>query len=361
MVLKKILKTISRAAIRTVCDKRLAENNLGLEPHILVVRWDNKLGDAIVSSFFYREAKKLNAKVTVLTTPELEPLYTKDFGVEHIIATSPNPSFGELRTIAKQLEQVDAVVHLVGRVQPSEILFLYLLQPVLIYSLDDALLCVNRKFNARTAGQSFALKYEAILGDLGLKSVNNEYVIPWPENPKRLVDVPEILFNPYASRPDKSISHEKSLELLCSVAKRYPQQNIGVLSNNSDRAKAEKLVEEINLSNVFALSDVDTPQDVAFLMSQVEVVISVDTAIVHLAVGLGKKLIAIYPYTKEPNPWLPPLCDNVAVVLSYHDTSRYDRTGVKNMNLFSSLEVMGALEPWIKFKKRELNVDLGTY
>lgn len=360
-MIKELVRMIFRVAVRALWDRRLADNHIGSEPHILVIRWDNKLGDAIVSSFFYREAKKLNAKVTVLTTDELEPLYTRDFGVEHIITTRPNPSFGELRIIAKKLEQVDSVVHLVGRVQPSEILFFYLLQPVLIYSLDDALLCVNRKFNARTAGQSFALKYEAVLHDLGLKTVNKEYVIPWPENPKRLVDVPEILFNPYASRPDKSISHVKSLELLCSVAKKYPQQNIGVLSNNSDRAKAEKLVEEINLSNVFALSDVDTPQDVAFLMSQVEVVISVDTAIVHLAVGLGKKLIAIYPYTKEPNPWLPPLCDNVAVVLSYHDTSRYDRTGVKNMNLFSSLEVMGALEPWIKSKKRELNVDLGTH
>lgn len=113
MILKKLAKIVSRSAARAIIDRQLSESSLSSSPHILVIRWDNKLGDAIVSSFFYREAGKLNAKVTVLTTPELVPLYSQDFCVEHIIETSTHPSFGELRKVAEQLDQVDVVVHLV--------------------------------------------------------------------------------------------------------------------------------------------------------------------------------------------------------------------------------------------------------
>lgn len=58
MVLKKLVKTISRTLIRAVCDRRLAEKDLGSEPHILVVRWDNKLGDAIVKLPFAGQQHK---------------------------------------------------------------------------------------------------------------------------------------------------------------------------------------------------------------------------------------------------------------------------------------------------------------
>lgn len=86
-------------------------------------RWDAKLGDSIVSSFFFREARRLNARVTVLTVVELAQAHTQDFGVDQVVITNANPGVLELRRLAQQLGQVDVVVHLVGRIQPAEILF----------------------------------------------------------------------------------------------------------------------------------------------------------------------------------------------------------------------------------------------
>ncbi|MBE1188921.1 lipopolysaccharide heptosyltransferase family protein, partial [Escherichia coli] len=107
--------------------------------HILVPRWDAKLGDSIVSSFFFREARRLNARVTVLTVEELAQMHALDFGVDQVVITNANPGVLELLHLAQQLGQVDVVVHLVGRIQPAEILFLRLLRPARVYSFDDRL------------------------------------------------------------------------------------------------------------------------------------------------------------------------------------------------------------------------------
>lgn len=159
-------------------------------------RWDAKLGDSIVSSFFFREARRLNARVTVLTVVELAQAHTQDFGVDQVVITNANPGVLELRRLAQQLGQVDVVVHLVGRIQPAEILFLRLLRPTRVYSLDDRLRCVNRKFGETTAGLDMAERYRRVLMDLGASMVDRKYIVPFltrcrtPPSPRKSYSTP---------------------------------------------------------------------------------------------------------------------------------------------------------------------------
>ncbi|MCM0990117.1 lipopolysaccharide heptosyltransferase family protein, partial [Klebsiella pneumoniae] len=117
-------KACARAAFRLLADRSLSPRATEGILHILVPRWDAKLGDSIVSSFFFREVRKLNARVTVLTVAELAQMHTLDFAVDQVVITKANPGVRELRRLAPQLGRVDVVVHLVGRIQPAEILFL---------------------------------------------------------------------------------------------------------------------------------------------------------------------------------------------------------------------------------------------
>lgn len=59
----------------------------GEKLHILLLRWDAKLGDSIVSSFFFRESRKLNARLTVLTVDELAEMHTNTFDLTHVMWT----------------------------------------------------------------------------------------------------------------------------------------------------------------------------------------------------------------------------------------------------------------------------------
>lgn len=336
-------KTIARCLFRAPADRRPGSATPAAGLHIVVPRWDAKLGDSIVSSFFFREARKLNARVTVLTVPELAPLHAQDFGVDRVIVTQANPGLLELCKIAGQLGQVDAVVHLVGRIQPAEIVFLRLLRPSRVYSFDDELRCVNRKFGAATQGLSYAQCLERVLLDLGASAVECQYMVPLPEHFQPSA-APQILINPYGSRPDKSLSPAQSLALLRAIADACPDKAMGILCSPATHADAAQLAAAVARDNVQALEDLATPRDAAGYLQRAQVVISVDTAIVHMAVGLGTRLIAIYPAMgAEHNPWLPPPAPSTLVVYSQQDVAQYRRTGRKDMNRFAVQEVVDGL------------------
>ena len=327
-------KAAARLLMRSLADRRLT-TPLPREPlHIVVPRWDAKLGDAIVSSFFFREAKKLNARVTVLTVAALAQLHETRFGVDQVLVTDENPGALTLCRLARRLGRVDVVVHLVGRIQPAEMLFIRLLRPARVYSLDDDLRCVNRKFGASSVGLDVAGRFARVLADLGLDSVQCDYIVPLAQPLPQ--DPPQLLVNPYASREDKSLAASKACLLLQALADAWPGKSIGVLCSPASRDQARQLVISAARSNVRCLDDLHTPMDAASYIHCAQAVISVDTAVVHMAVGLRRPLLALYPDTGSvPNPWLPPASPLTRVVFSRQCPDQYRRTGKKDMNAFA--------------------------
>ncbi|QOR40213.1 glycosyltransferase family 9 protein [Billgrantia diversa] len=343
--LQKTWKVIARFLIRCLADRHQVSAASSGPLHIVVPRWDAKLGDAIVSSFFFREARKLNARVTVLTVPELAALHLQDFGVDRVIVTDANPGTAQLFKVVRQLGRVDVVVHLVGRIQPAEILFLRFLRPARVYSFDDGLRCVNRKFGAATAGLSVPERFERVLMDLGVSEVERKYIVPRPSQIYCAFDAPQILVNPYASRPDKSLDFTKAVLLLRVMADAYPEKSVGIMYSPSSRTDAQYLEAEVKRKNVKALKSLTTPGEAAGYISCAQAVVSVDTAIVHMAVGLETRLVAIYPAMgTEHNPWLPPPSPRTSVVYSQQDVHRYHRTGMKEMNEFQVEEIIASLD-----------------
>lgn len=321
---------------RLLADRLLTPKATQGSLHILVPRWDAKLGDSIVSSFFFREARRLNARVTVLTVAELAQMHALDFAVDQVVITNASPGVRELLRLARQLGQVDAVVHLVGRIQPAEILFLKLLRPARVYSLDDSLRCVNRKFGAATAGLDMAERYRRVLMDLGASVVERNYIVPLPDTPPNRALVKQLLFNPYASRPDKSLSFDRSVSLLRAIADAYPTWSIGILSSPATYEDALRVEGTVARENVRVIHGLVSPKDVAGVINQAEAVITVDTAVVHMTVGLDTRLVAIYPAMDgQANPWLPPPSPLTRVVYSQQHPGQHRRTAKKDMNAFS--------------------------
>ncbi len=339
-----ILKACERLAFRLIADRYLAPRVTKESLHIVVPRWDAKLGDSIVSSFFFREAHKLNARVTVLTVAELAQMHALDFSVDQVVITNPNPGVRELCRLGRQLGQVDAVVHLVGRIQPAEILFLHLLRPARVYSLDDSLRCVNRKFGAETSGLDMAERYKRVLIDLGASEVDRKYIVPFPETLPDRTMAPDVLFNPYASRPDKCLSGNRSVSLLRAIADAYPTQSVGILCSPATQEDALRMEITVSRDNVCVVPGVGSPSDVAGYIHRAQVVVSVDTAIVHMAVGLETRLVAIYPATDDQtNPWLPPPSPLTRVVYSPYIPAQCRSKGQKDMNAFSLETLLGSL------------------
>lgn len=343
--LRNTRKACARVVFRLLADRLLTLKATEGDLHILVPRWDAKLGDSIVSSFFFREARRLNARVTVLTVAELAQMYLLDFAVDQVVITNPNPGVHELCRLALQIGQVDVVVHLVGRIQPVEILFLRLLRPTRVYSLDDRLRCVNRKFGVATAGLDMAERYRRVLIDLGASVVDRKYIVPLPETLQNLAQAPHILFNPYASRPDKSLAFDRSVSLLRAIADAYSTRSVGILCSPATYENALHMEVTVARENVRLINGLVSPKDVAGAINQAQAVVTVDTAIVHMAVGLDTRLLAIYPtMEKQASPWLPPPSPLTRVVYSQQPHGQYRRTGKKDMNRFSIEELLDNLQ-----------------
>ncbi|MGF6765961.1 ADP-heptose:LPS heptosyltransferase [Paraburkholderia sp. GAS33] len=338
-------KAFARRIICALFDRPPETATMDMPRHIVVLRWDAKLGDTIVSSPFYREIRHLpNARVTVVTVAALAVMHERDFGVNRAIVTRARPGVLDLLRVLRQLNQdgpVDAVVHLVGRMPPREIVFLRLLRAARVYSLDTSLRLVSHKHQASDHSWRFGDHYLQVLRDLGVPNPRADYIVPMIAN--RGATGLDILFNPYGSRVDKSLSADKAVELLHALADAYPRAKIGILSARSTRAAAARLEQRVNRAGVRSLAHIDTPAHAAAAVSASRIVVSVDTAIVHMAVGLRKRLIAIYADTGAiPNPWLPPTTAEHRVVLSRHKLANYARTGIKDMNQFPVAEVIDA-------------------
>jgi len=342
------MKNISRLLARLFFDRSPIPGGCSNVRHVVVIRWDAKLGDSIVSSFFFREIKKLGGTtVTVLTVGELAAMHQNDFGADQVIVTSKCPGIPEMLKIWRKIGRVDVVVHLVGRIQPREIFFLWLIRASQVYSLDDALHAVNRKMGNSTRGRLFAEKYAWVLERLGVEVIQRDYIVPLAPPAAQRGRIPEnidILFNPYASRDGKSLSPEKSGELLLCLADAFPNCSIGILSSRQTCPQAKLLEQNTKRDNIIALEDIVTPQNVVEAIQRARIVVSVDTATVHIAVGLRKRLVAIYPAIgADNNPWLPPKSATTHVIYSIQGINYRERCGSKDMSNFNASDVVSAV------------------
>ncbi|GJA47498.1 MULTISPECIES: glycosyltransferase family 9 protein [Aeromonas] len=311
---------VRRALGILLFDKKMPLGIQGDIKHILVVRWDAKLGDSFISSFFFRELKKLpgNKKVTVITTPALASLYRDCFGVDEVIEINKRPGYGAIGKMVSAIPHVDLVIHLTEGMKMKDLYLLYKLSSTNVASLDDSIGRVNVKLSEATAGMLFQDKYRYLLSLLGAKEVDQKYMIPVAEKGNVTSACDDlILINPFGSTQYKSFSHAKMVELLKTLATEFAAYRFGVLSSPATYAAAEAMLRASAASNVMLLDGVKTIDNAIYCVQQCMAVLSVDTAIVHIAVGLEKPLVAIYPRHGETfNQWLPTSTPRVRILFS---------------------------------------------
>jgi len=300
--------------------------------HILVINWNGKIGDAIVSSFFYREIRKINGIViTVITTKQLKSLYSDHYKVDNVFVVSEKLSYLELFHISTRLKDVDTIIPLMGLLSTKDLFFISRLKPSNLFSLDGGLGYCNVKIADNLLMHEI---YSSILKQMGVKNVIDEYIIPVTK--KNIHDY-DITFNPFASRMDKSLPIGKSINILRLLLGQFPNKTIGILSTTRTRKIAQDIVKRIDNKNVSVIRNVNSFYDAINVIDSSIIVISVDTSIVHIAAGLNKKLIAIYYMPgKMFNSWLPKESKYTKIIFS-HGSYKYIK---KNMCNFNDCEVL---------------------
>ncbi len=313
--------------------------------HILFINWNGKIGDAVISSFLYRELRRAypGIIISVVTTEELETLYLKYYGVDHVHIVR-RCSLWELYQLTRYIKNVDTVVPLIGLLDLRHLFFLWRLHPRNVFGLDDSLCMNNGIFYKQAQGLIIHDIFREILQQIGISEFNDQYIIPSRQEPFSR-PVWDIVFNPFGSRQDKSLAFAKAVSLLQMIGQEYPSLRIGLMYSPSTLNAAMEIENAVQKTNITVIPNTRTFFDAMDDIRNAAVVISVDTALVHIAAGLKKKTIAFYYRPEnEFNCWLPRR--DAKVKLIYSDGPAKYR--LKDMNRFENSSVLNAIHVIMK-------------
>ncbi len=282
---------------------------------VLLIRWDAKYGDSIVSSFLFREMKRVNPDISieVLCVESMLALFKNHWHADQVYLCAKRPSYCELWKIANEMGDIDLVIHFTKVMKMKDLFFLHTLRPRYIASLDDEPNCVNIKLREKTKGFHFADKFSYLLRCLGAKSVDTSYVIPksienedkvslfWPKGIEKVIAI-----NPFGAGSSRKLTVNSICKIVNIVNNVSPSFGICLLCQPKEFDIVSNIVDSINDPSVFLYPDGREIYDLFAQLRLCAGLISVDTATIHIASGLKIPVLGLYnPDMDNYNDWGP--------------------------------------------------------
>ena len=263
---------------------------------VLLVRTDSQLGDTIFETCFYRELKRHfpQSYVTVMACGNrrvLENLpYIDEFiwlpakGIGRILQ-----AFGKLPHLWRQ--RYDVLVSL---------------SPTWKMRFFNKLLPAKRKFPFEYRfGVPAVTAYTGILEQLGARGVDGSYTICIPPEAEKetdgflaekfLVNASYLLVNPIASCASYTLPEERVVQLVAQLRRAGVTVPLVLLDY-------KQLYTQVTGKNIFRFTSTDVLA-VAAAVKKSAYVLTVDTAISHMAATFEKPMTVLF--TDQPKPALP--------------------------------------------------------
>ncbi|RXJ72812.1 hypothetical protein CS022_13190 [Veronia nyctiphanis] len=272
---------------------------------IVFVRSDAKWGDAIVSSFVFEALRKTypNIIIELVTTPQMSVLFSEYYGVDRVHEIAKRPKYKQLKQLAANLGEVDVLVHMSPTLKMKDLFFLRHVDAGAIAGLDDELNLINIKLGQTSKAKHFSEKFALLLNALSIDDFSRDYIVP--VNQQSLASVTAflsqagiareglIVVNLYGSGNARKMNFNASQSLLSDILHRAPNSKVVLLHTEETKSDVKRLTDNFS-GRVFFYPESKTIYDAIALVHAAKRVVTVDTAIVHIASGLKKRTLAIY-------------------------------------------------------------------
>ncbi|MGL5029912.1 MAG: glycosyltransferase family 9 protein [Aeromonas sp.] len=269
---------------------------------VVLVRWDAKLGDAIVSSWVAREIHKdqPDREVWVITTPAMAPLFRDHFGVDRVVEIRKRPGYRALKQLARDLGKIGYIVHFAKQLKMKDIFFLNKVDACHIVGIDDELACIDMKLGKKTSGRHFAEKFSEVLKLIGITSPDTHYIVPknqqWESSLTRWwpINATVIAFNPYGNGKSRRLT-TSSISAMLEIMLSHCTHQLCLLFPPGMEDEALALKAAASMPERVIISP-DKPT-IGGLFTQIRHcmgLVSVDTATVHIAAGLSLPILGLY-------------------------------------------------------------------
>ena len=277
-------------------------------PHFLVLRLDDKLGDSITSTGFLKCLKNsdASAKVTVVAGPQTVELYKRLNFVDQVFESRK----GVVNTLQllkklKKEENFSALINTSHILNPRTLFLTAALKSVRKISFGNSRIHIFSDFiNIDFLKEHVTGRYKKVLDLLGIRFQDGDlkYRVQIADQAKADVKpalehfktngIKLVALNLFAGGKLRNLNREKAHELIHLLV---VESNLKVvfLANEGDH-RILKQWGLAQLEGVLALNHLCTLQHNIALAESSDIIVTPDTAWVHIASALDKKLVAIY-------------------------------------------------------------------
>lgn len=275
---------------------------------IIIMRDDGKIGDMVVSSFIYREIKKQypNIKIGVVTRKGATDIIKDNHYVDKIYEYKKDSSY--LKNLANEIakEKYDLLIDTSTILREKQIMFINKCDCKINLGVDKEGWQLFDISVPEEKNSHITKRFINILEVLGIKEIQSNYdiqisdealvkvekKIKEEENILEVSGKERVILNPYTASKHRNFNR-KNIEKIIEILLKYRENELYLLGHGENKKEILEIKEKIKDKRVHYI-ELAGIQEVIALIKNCEMIISPDTSIVHIGVGLDKKVIAIY-------------------------------------------------------------------
>jgi len=295
---------------------------------IALLRWDNKLGDAIMSGVFIKTLQTLRPDIQIsVITPAFCGQWFKQATDCNIVECGKR-SAKTARSLREYRGQFDAVIELGTSFDYKELIALHELGASYNIGFNKQ---SHPIFNVHISQQAthFKDRYFAAAKLFGEAETSPQIpLIPFPQQPVVKAGEINIGVNLFGSSKYRQFSKTEAHNLLTRWRKDFPTDNLYLIPVPGKIEFLQQLVQECNDEHVILPGDTASLAFSLQLLSQVDICVTPDTSVVHMASALNTPILAIYADDEKNYQEWHPLSDKSEVIFNTAGKGKNDRVYV---------------------------------
>ena len=295
------------------------KKNINLMPsqikRILFLRTDGKIGDYIISSFIFREIKKNypNIQIDVVADKSLENLLKLNKNIDKYYIFN-RKKMKEWRNIVKILRKnkYDVLFDSTEGLKYKQVYLLNRVNAVVNvgYNKDDYNI-YNKNIRQNNTLKMIQI-YKQMVESVNIEIKDTKYDVPVSEESEKNVGrfLKEnnvkgkiIALNFFGASRGRKINEENALIILRRLREMYKDYAIIILDSPNDRETIENILKNTDNENILFFEKSRTILDSISIIKNSDLIVSLDTSILHIAEGLDKKIMAFYGPKINKNKW----------------------------------------------------------
>jgi len=325
---------IKASILRWLTHKKLVDFDIKKAQSVLFLRYD-RIGDMVITTPVFRELKLAypHISITVLASKANQDILLNNPYVDHIVTNHKNNLLQDLPSLLQLRKQkFDVCIEFDHSVIPHAIIRLKIINPKKVisvkkdgrYGVDGSELLLYDFYTEKPSNAHFRDIWLATLKPFGIKPKSNSYDLFVANNQQKQA---QNFIKQYSSKflvginlegavKGKKIKFSELYQICQGLHKENKNIQIIILTTPSNIRSINEKVTEISLDYVVTSYKTNTILDAAALISQLDLIITPDTSIVHIASVFNKPIVTVHENNQDSYQLFAPTSDINKTVFS---------------------------------------------